>query len=1234
MAPPCRFPSDGSGSFFCEGLGCTVEASEIFSQLWELMSFSCSSMQVFRERIRLMYGDFTTLNVLQLGIGMMQLLLSMPREAPADMRKKTTPTQRQRDLLPLPLSSVGAALKVIRLLRRSPNGFLIFEVEPFRKLPKQQRRTLLSKACSQVWRFNCTTVLNGQFLNWKGPLFYSWETHNPAQREARDNIERCCNYFSNDPLKELGPVDFKELVKQKGIDYSGEEVSHALPLRLGELLPGLPEREVAGTLNAAEVADEEVREWLEDPRQCLLPEEKWPSPLPTASMNVKKEEWPTIAATLVERNILTPIPFSEIACAGGVPVLNGLFAVVKKGKPAAGEARVTRLIMNLTPSNALQKLMQADLDTLAAASHWAGCQLPAGSALLWSGDDQKGAFYAWALPSKWRSYMAFKWPVPGWCVGRPMESEVWLASKVIPMGWINSVSLFQHLHRRIGLQQPPLGAGQDHRKEMRRDRPVPKSATEVGGGWVSFYLDDFDCPEIVPKSMAEQLKGTMSPTHARQREAYKRVGVAISSDKAHTRELRVERMGAEVDGQDGWLGTPLTKKLECGYFVLWALQQESCRQKVLLMILGRLVRAFEFRRPLMSLLNTSWPKTKAMVCRPLKMCAIKELLWSVSILPMAVVNLRAPVSGLVTVSDASEKGGGLCGSAGLTEEGREVLQRMTTRDQDREQVSFVPAGATGIELRKKGPRVLVISLFDGVGAMVVALSRLECQIVGYASCEVDRTCKRLTRTRWPGVIELGDITKVEAKTIQLLADSVGYKLDLVLIGAGSPCQDLSSLNAQRTGLAGEKSKLFFEVPRVVALVKQTFKVPVESFVENVASMSEDSTKEFSRVLGVTAILLDAKHFCDCRRPRFYWPSWDIVPQGEEEIKLKNAWLEWTFPAVTRSPSEWLEEGCSWTPSQKTWFPTFTRPQRRNVPPYKPAGLEYASAEAIDRWHQDSYFVQVYNYENDHMITTPDGTLRLPTLREKELIMGFDKGYISKSFGDKTCSREQELLGGQMIGNTFNVYAVMMLLHECLRKYGGQEVRDPKQLVSIQGSSPDGWVKYPRFVSKTHETTDVKDLVKFFLLQGEKGGCDVRLDLNVPFRIKAWPRSGIRSRLFHWSIVHGYSWQEKAHINGLELQAVINSIKWRLRKASRAGHRVLHLVDSQVVAAILAKGRSSSFRLQLGVSKYAALVVASGTVVAVAYVDTRENPADIPSRWAEDKAKRRKLQGKQSEPSTL
>eukprot|EP00435_Cladocopium_sp_Y103_P059482 s868_g21.t1 len=471
----------------------------------------------------------------------------MPREASETQSKKATPNRRQRDLLPLPLPSVGAAVKLMKLLKKSPNGFVLFDEVNLKGIPKQQRKLLVLRACSQVWRFNCTTVLNGQFMNWVGPLYHSVDDYTPAQVEARKNIEKCCNYFCEDPTKDLGPVDFKELVKMKGIDYSGEEVSHALPLRLGELLPGLPDAGVAGSLDAAAVADEEVRRWLLDPEQCLLPEDQRPSVLPKASMNVRAEDWAMIAATLVERNILTPIDYKDIYRVNGTPVLNGVFAVLKKGKPAEGEVRVTRLIMNLVPSNSLQRLMANDLDTLTSASHWAGCQLPPNSALLWSGDDQKGAFYAWSLPMCWRQHITFQWPIPGWCIGKPQQPEVWLASKAIPIGWVNSVSLFQHLHRRIGLQPFPQGAGLEGDTEMRRDRPVPTSATALNGGWVSFYLDDFDCPEIVPKSMAEQLKGTLSKNHQRQRAAYKAVGVGIAEDKAHLREVRVERMGAEVD---------------------------------------------------------------------------------------------------------------------------------------------------------------------------------------------------------------------------------------------------------------------------------------------------------------------------------------------------------------------------------------------------------------------------------------------------------------------------------------------------------------------------------------------------------------------------------------------------------------------------------------------------------------------------------------------------------------
>lgn len=40
-------------------------------------------------------------------------------------------------------------------------------------------------------------------------------------------------------------------------------------------------------------------------------------------------------------------------------------------------------------------------------------------------------------------------------------------------------------------------------------------------------------------------------------------------------------------------------------------------------------------------------------------------------------------------------------------------------------------------------------------------------------------CKRLVRTRWPGVTELGDVTKITDKTSELLNSSIGCKVDVV-----------------------------------------------------------------------------------------------------------------------------------------------------------------------------------------------------------------------------------------------------------------------------------------------------------------------------------------------------------------------------------------------------------------------------------------------------------------------
>ena len=173
--------------------------------------------------------------------------------------------------------------------------------------------------------------------------------------------------------------------------------------------------------------------------------------------------------------------------------------------------------------------------------------------------------------------------------------------------------------------------------------------------------------------------------------------------------------------------------------------------------------------------------------------------------------------------------------------------------------------------------------------LLVALTRLECQVVGYVSSEVDKECKHLIRRRWPEVIELGDVAKVDGACVALLHQAFGRDLNLVLVGAGSPCQDLSSLQSNCQGLAGARSKLFFEIPRIIRLPKVEFHTPVHYFVENVFSMDEPNRREFSRVLGRQPLLIDAKWFSWCHRPRlWWWCSWFSVMQAGACYRMETS----------------------------------------------------------------------------------------------------------------------------------------------------------------------------------------------------------------------------------------------------------------------------------------------------------------------------------------------------------
>ena len=203
------------------------------------------------------------------------------------------------------------------------------------------------------------------------------------------------------------------------------------------------------------------------------------------------------------------------------------------------------------------------------------------------------------------------------------------------------------------------------------------------------------------------------------------------------------------------------------------------------------------------------------------------------------------------------------------------------------------------------------------------------------------------------------------------------------------------------------------------------------------------------------------------------------------------------------------------------------------------------------------------------------------------------------------------------GPSANVIAYLFaaLLHPAGVGAGGPSACLPPLLPA----APPAWAAAPNFREEPlGDEEDARAVVRLFLNVAERGGSDVRLDAGVPYRPRAWPRSGVPARLWAWRIVHGYPWRkgsQDVHINALELLAYYNSLRWRVRAAERHGCRCLALLDSQVAAAVAARGRSSSRRLMPILKRINALCLACGLYPTVAYVDTDDNPADVPSRWA-------------------
>lgn len=113
----------------------------------------------------------------------------------------------------------------------------------------------------------------------------------------------------------------------------------------------------------------------------------------------------------------------------------------------------------------------------------------------------------------------------------------------------------------------------------------------------------------------------------------------------------------------------------------------------------------------------------------------------------------------------------------------------------------------------------VSSFFAGIGGFDLGFERAGMNVV--FQCEIDPFCQQILKRHWPQIPLHDDITTLIPSIIPTSE----------LWCAGWPCQDLSTANTNRKGLAGKRSGLFF---RFMDLVKEI--QPAWLVMENVPGL--------------------------------------------------------------------------------------------------------------------------------------------------------------------------------------------------------------------------------------------------------------------------------------------------------------------------------------------------------------------------------------------------------------
>ena len=142
--------------------------------------------------------------------------------------------------------------------------------------------------------------------------------------------------------------------------------------------------------------------------------------------------------------------------------------------------------------------------------------------------------------------------------------------------------------------------------------------------------------------------------------------------------------------------------------------------------------------------------------------------------------------------------------------------------------------------------------------------------------------------------------------------------------------------------------------------------------------------------------VDAVGISLAQRARLYWCTWELLEEGcILAPPTFDGWYKVQTVSLTAAvdPKNFLEPGWHLPPVHT--LATFTTSRPSNVPGRRPAGLQGCDEATRQRWQQDWHRFPPYQYKHEFCVHHHVHGVRVASVLEREVIMGFPAHYTQQ-----------------------------------------------------------------------------------------------------------------------------------------------------------------------------------------------------------------------------------------------